>query len=78
MHPSVPNISGKTSFSIDFRVMNVTDVAAKRDAPVVDEECIGTTLRDFLRVTDLIRISDDLVALYDDVARSDGELIYSV
>lgn len=35
-----------------------------------------TTLRDFLCVTDLIRMSDDLVALYDDVARSEGELIY--
>jgi len=39
MHSSVPNTSGKTRFSIDFRVMNVTDVAAKRGVPGVDKEC---------------------------------------
>ena len=76
LHSSVPNTSGKTRFSIDFRVVNVDDVAAKRGAPVVDEECTGTTLRDFLRVTDLSRIPDDIVALYDSGTQSDGVLIY--
>jgi len=76
LHSSVPNTSGKTRFSIDFRVVNVDDVAAKRGAPVVDEECTGTTLRDFLRVTDLSRIPDDIVALYDSGTPSDGVLIY--
>ena len=66
MQSSVPHTSGKTRFSSDFRVVNVDDVAAKRGAPPVDEECTGTTLRDFLRVTDLTCIPDDLVALYDD------------
>jgi hypothetical protein len=33
-------------------------------------------LRDFLRVTDLSRISDDIVALYDSGTPSDGVLIY--
>ena len=56
----------------------MTDVAlTDGGAPVVDEECTGTTLRDFLRVTDLISISDDLVALYDDVARG-GRIDLSV
>lgn len=76
MHSSVPNTSGKTRFSIDFRVVNVDDVAAKRGAPVVDEDCTGTSLRDFLRVTDLCRIPDDIVALYNDGTESDGLLIY--
>jgi hypothetical protein len=75
MHSSVPNTSGKTRFSIDFRVVNVDDVAAKRGAPVVDEECTGTTLRDFLRVTDLTHNPDDIVALYDDGTDLAGELL---
>jgi ectoine hydroxylase-related dioxygenase (phytanoyl-CoA dioxygenase family) len=76
LHSTVPNTSGKTRFSIDFRVVNADDVAAKRGAPKVDEECTGTSLRDFLRVTDLSRIPEDIVALYDSGTASDGVLIY--
>lgn len=76
MHSSVPNTSGRTRFSIDFRVVHEDDVAAKRGAPRVDEECTGTTMRDYLRGTDLAHISDDLVALYDDGTGSAGKLIY--
>ena len=53
MHSSVPNTSGKTRFSIDFRVVHEDDVKAKQGAPIVDEECTGTTMRDYLRGTDL-------------------------
>jgi len=31
----------------------------------VDSHCTGTTLRDYLRGTDLSHIPDDLVAMYD-------------
>jgi hypothetical protein len=76
MHSSVPNTSGKTRFSIDFRVVNLDDVSGKHGAPRVDEECTGTTMRDYLRATDLAHISDNLVALYDDQTGTAGELIY--
>lgn len=76
MHSSVPNTSGKTRFSIDFRVVHRDDVAAKRGAPKVDEECTGTTMRDYLRGSDLSHIPDDLVALYDDGTGAEGDLIY--
>jgi hypothetical protein len=76
MHSSVPNTSGKTRFSIDFRVVHRDDVAAKRGAPRVDEECTGTTMRDYLRASDLSHIPDDLVALYDDGTGTEGDLIY--
>ncbi len=66
LHSSVPNTSGLTRFSIDFRVVNLDDVVAKRGAPRVDEECTGTTMRDYLRGTDFSHIPDELVALYDD------------
>jgi phytanoyl-CoA dioxygenase PhyH len=76
MHSSVPNTSGKTRFSIDFRVVHEDDVKAKRGAPRVDEECTGTTMRDYLRGTDLTHLPDQLVALYDDGTEAGGELVY--
>lgn len=76
MHSSVPNTSGKTRFSIDFRVVHEDDVKAKRGAPIVDEECTGTTMRDYLRGTDLTHLPDQLVALYDDGTEAGGELVY--
>lgn len=76
MHSSVPNTSGKTRFSIDFRVVHLDDVAGKRGAPKVDEECTGTTMRDYLQVTDLSHVPEELVALYDDGTGVDGTLLY--
>jgi hypothetical protein len=77
MHSSVPNTSGKTRFSIDFRVVNLDDVAGRKGAPRVDEECTGTTMRDYLRATDLAHIPDELVALYDDETVGEGKLVYT-
>lgn len=77
MHSSVPNTSGKTRFSIDFRCVNTDDAVARRGAPRVDEACTGTTMRDYLRGTDLSHIPDEIVALYDDETGRSGELIYA-
>jgi phytanoyl-CoA dioxygenase PhyH len=76
MHSSVPNTSGKTRFSIDFRVVNLHDVIQRRGAPHVDEECTGTTMRDYLRASDGAHIPEHLVALYDDETRGSGVLTY--
>lgn len=76
MHTSVPNTSGKTRFSIDFRVVNLDDVAGRKGAPRIDEECTGTTMRDYLRASDLSHIPDDLVSLYDDETADAGVLTY--
>lgn len=65
MHSTVPNTSGKTRFSIDFRTVHFDDVVAKRGAPNVDSACTGTTMRDYLRGDDFARIPEDIVALYD-------------
>jgi hypothetical protein len=65
MHSTVPNTSGRTRFSIDFRTVHLDDVAAGRGAPNVDSECTGTTMRDYLRGTDLAHISEDLSLAYD-------------
>jgi hypothetical protein len=76
LHSTVPNNSGRTRFSIDFRSVHLDDVAAKNGAPIIDSSCTGTSLRDFLRGTDLSRIPEDIVSLYDHEPPTGGELIF--
>jgi hypothetical protein len=65
MHSSVPNDSGRTRFSIDFRTVHLGDVKARRGAPNIDSECTGTTMRDYLRVSDLAHIPEDVCVSYE-------------
>ena len=65
MHSSVPNTSGRTRFSLDFRTVHLDDVVAGRGAPNVDSACTGTTMNDYLRGTDLSHIAPEIVALYE-------------
>jgi len=65
MHSSVPNNSGKTRFSIDFRTVNIDDVEAHHGAPNVDSACTGTTMRDYLRGTDLAHVPEKYFAMYE-------------
>jgi hypothetical protein len=65
MHSTVPNTSGKTRFSIDFRLVHIDDLREGRGAPNVDSACTGTTLRDYLRGADLAHLPDDLVERYE-------------
>lgn len=79
LHSSVPNNSGRTRFSIDFRTVNLDDLAAKVGAPNIDSRCTGTALRDFMSANDLSRVPEEIVLLHDDeTAASDaGELVYT-
>ncbi len=65
LHSTVPNSSGRTRLSIDFRTVHHCDVAGRRGAPNTDSACTGTSLRDFLRVSDLTHLAEDLVEPYD-------------
>jgi hypothetical protein len=65
MHSTVPNQTGRTRFSIDFRTVHLDDVEALRGAPNVDSACTGTTLGDYLRGSDLARIPVETIALHD-------------
>jgi len=65
MHSTVPNQTGRTRFSIDFRTVHLADVQASRGAPNIDSSCTGTTLGDYLCVSDLARIPAETIALYD-------------
>ncbi|MFI6502176.1 hypothetical protein [Nonomuraea typhae] len=59
LHSTVPNTSGRTRYSIDFRTVHIDDVRTGRGAPNVDADCTGTTLGDFMRATDLERIPEE-------------------
>jgi len=65
MHSTVPNTSGYTRFSIDFRTVHLDDVAARRGAHNVDSDCTGTCMGDYLRGTDLAHVPDELIAMYN-------------
>jgi hypothetical protein len=65
MHSTVPNTTGRTRFSIDFRTVNFDDVAAFRGAPNIDSECTGTTMNDYLRASDLAHLPAEAVAMYE-------------
>jgi hypothetical protein len=76
LHATVPNTSGRTRFSVDFRTVHIDDVAAQRGAPNVDSHGRGTTLRAHLRRTDLETLPEDLVRLYDPNPPEDAVLVY--
>jgi hypothetical protein len=64
MHSTVPNTTGRTRFSIDFRTVHLDDVESFGGAPNVDSACTGTTMGDYLRGTDLAHIPDETIAKY--------------
>jgi hypothetical protein len=65
MHSTVPNTSGYTRFSIDFRTVHLDDVLARRGAPNIDSDSTGTCMGDYLRGTDLQHIPAEVIARYD-------------
>jgi hypothetical protein len=77
LHATVPNTSDRTRFSIDFRTVHLDDVNHRRGAENIDSECTGTTLRDFLRAHDSMRLADEIAEQYDTQPPVEGELIFS-
>jgi hypothetical protein len=65
LHSTVPNTSGRTRFSIDFRTVHIDDVESGRGAPNIDSACTGTTMGDYLRGTDFTHLPGDLVGSYE-------------
>jgi len=65
LHSTVPNSSGYTRFSIDFRTVHRGDVEKRIGAHNVDSACTGTTMADYLRVTDLAHLPGELIEAYD-------------
>lgn len=47
----------------------------RRGAPNVDARSTGTTMRDYLRASDLSRLPDEVVTLYDDGTAIEGRTV---
>ena len=65
LHATVPNTTDRTRFSIDFRTVNIDDLYEDVGAPNVDASSTGTTMRDYLRASDLAPLPDEIVERYD-------------
>jgi len=59
---SIPNTSGPTRYSIDFRTVHAADLCSGNGARMADVECTGTALRDFHRRTDGFRFTEEEIA----------------
>jgi hypothetical protein len=77
LHSTVPNTSGRTRYSIDFRTTHLTDLERRGGAPNVDSYCTGTSLRDFLRASDFAPMPEKIIEMYDSGPAAPAEaLVY--
>ncbi|ASJ75103.1 hypothetical protein [Granulosicoccus antarcticus] len=64
LHSSIPNSTGRTRFSIDFRVVHEGDLRAERGAENVDSRCTGSAIGDYLCASTLEHLPEDVQAAY--------------
>lgn len=76
LHSTIPNTSGVTRYSIDFRTVNYDDVINRRGAPNVDSFPQGTALRDFMHIRTLERMPEEVVRQFDSGNSGDGVLVF--
>jgi hypothetical protein len=76
LHSTVPNTSGRTRFSVDFRVVDIEDVENGHGAPNLDSAPRGTSLRDFMRLCDGQRVPEDLAARFDSDVAAPAERVF--
>ncbi|MBW3600091.1 MAG: hypothetical protein KY475_22815 [Planctomycetes bacterium] len=68
LHSTVPNTSGRTRISLDFRTVHLGDLAERRGAPNLDSRCSGTTIGDNLRGTDFSHVPDEVAEMHQNAA----------
>ncbi len=73
LHSTVPNTSGRSRFSIDFRTAHMDELATLGGAPNLDRECTGTTLFELRRAADLAPVPEEVIRLYDPNPPEDRE-----
>lgn len=73
LHSTVPNTSGRSRFSIDFRTAHHDELATQGGAPAIDRACTGTTLFELRRASDLAPVPRDIIELYDPHPPADGD-----
>lgn len=75
LHATSKNTTGKTRFSVDFRIVDVEHVRQNIGAAMVDNQSTGTALRDFRRVSDDASFPADLVAQNDSGEIEEGAML---
>ncbi len=76
LHSSVPNTSGRTRFSVDFRTVNLDDLESGAGAPNIDSTCTGTALGEFRRVSDLADLPATTLAKFADGTEHLGPAVF--
>lgn len=64
LHSTVPNTSGRTRISMDFRTVHADEIASRGGAHNIDSACTGTTMMDYLRGSDREHFSDEIINSY--------------
>ncbi|MGV0026172.1 phytanoyl-CoA dioxygenase family protein [Phormidesmis priestleyi] len=72
MHSTVPNTSGVSRYSLDFRTAHFDEILSKGGALNIDSAPTGTSLRDFMRGSDFARLPEEIVSLYDATPTDEG------
>jgi hypothetical protein len=75
LHGTVPNTSGRSRYSIDFRTVSRADVESGRGAAALDVHCTGTALRDFRQAASRAPMSDELARRLDPLGPAEGEIL---
>ena len=73
LHSTVPNTSGRSRFSVDFRTAHEDALRTHGGAPSIDRYCTGTTLFELQRASDLAPVPDEIIRVYDPNPPEDGE-----
>ena len=76
LHETVPNTTDFARYSIDFRTVHLEDVVGRRGALNINSRCTGTTMRDYLRASDLQHLPEDLVRMYDDSTATADQVLF--
>lgn len=77
LHASIPNQSGRTRYSIDFRTVDRRDVYADMGAPLVDADCTGTAIRDFVNAASGEPFDEEIVRSLYGEPPADALLVFS-
>jgi hypothetical protein len=76
LHSTVPNTSGVTRYSIDFRTIHFQDVAQHIGAANIDSHPRGTSLRDFLHVHTDKQLPAEIINECANDEDADGVLVF--
>lgn len=73
LHGTIPNTSGRSRFSIDFRTAHIDELRTLGGPPAIDRACTGTTLFELRRVSDLSPVPPEVIRLHDPAPPEDLE-----